>query len=192
MSPRTGRILNENDEVLNEADALRKYSDSTVARTTVGLDFIAVQDGRAYTGAAYSALTAGQTVKTVMVTPDDKDIIFLPIHIQGALGALSVILYQGSSNITGGTTIAPQNRNLNSTNVSGATITVGATVGTNGTAVGAFYVLQSAVPSEVLPSALPIILKRDTAYTIAVTNTALSGESPTANAFVAEFTYIEY
>jgi len=182
-----GRTLREDGSFINIADAYRRFESGNIAQVTTGIDFVAVMDGDVYTGAATAPLTAGQTVKTVMTTPTDKDIIFMPVLLQGLVGALTVVLYEGSSGVSGGTTLPPTNRNRNSTKVSGATVTAGATVTTNGTIIGMFTVLASTQPSQALPSTAPLILKRNTTYTISITNTA-----STANAFVSELTYIEY
>ena len=147
----------------------------------------AVFDGNMYTGAIYSPLTAGQTIKATFTTPTDKTIRFLPAIIQGLIGSLSAILYEGSSGNTGGTTMAATNRNRNSLNVSTCVIKVGATVTTNGTAIGAYYVLPSTVPAQGIVSEVELILKKNTVYTLAITNSS----ADTANAVVAELTYYE-
>jgi len=146
----------------------------------------AVFDGNMYTGAIYSALTAGQTIKATFTTPADKTIRFLPAIIQGLVGSLQGILYEGSSGNTGGTAMAATNRNRNSLNTSSCVIKTGETVTSNGTAMGAYYLLPSTVPTEGIVSEVELILKKSTVYTLAITNTA-----STANAVVAELTYYE-
>jgi hypothetical protein len=52
--------------------------------------------------------------------------------------------------------------------------------------MGAYYLLPSTVPTEGIVSEVELILKKNTVYTLASTNTA-----STANAVVAELTYYE-
>ena len=154
----------------------------------VTLDYYnaSVLDGNVYTGAIYSALTAGLTIKATFKTPADKSIRFLPIIITGLTGDLSASLYEGSSGNSGGTVAPPTNRNRQSSNTSSAIITVGQTVTTNGTLIGIFTMMHSSTPISANTSEAPLIMKKDTLYTLAITNASSS-----ANGVTAELSFIE-
>ena len=188
LMPQTGRQYKEDGSVINSANSLLSVNSTATARRCADLDEAAVLDGNVYTGAIpITALTAGQTIKATIQTPADKTMKFQPAIITALTGDLAIVLYEGSTGLTGGTAYPPSNRNRNSANTSGSTIKVGATVTSNGTIIGLFSMMHAASgPISAAASEAPLILKSNTAYTLAITNSSAS-----ANAVSAELSFIE-
>ena len=182
-----GALYNSAGNILNQADAMVAIKSGMTAIGYETVEETACNDGVLYTGAIpVTALTAGQTIKSTFKTPADKLVVFKPTLIKALTGDLAVILYEGSSGVSGGTSYPATNRNHKSANVSESVITLAPTVTTNGTAIGLFGMMHSTVPITETLSPEPLILKSDTTYTLTITNS-----SAQANAVAAELSFIE-
>lgn len=187
MAPSTGRSLKENNTSINQADAFLQISDGVTAHRCETIEEAAVNDGVLYTGAIpVTPLTASQTIKSTFQTPANKKVVFKPILVKALTGDLAVVLYEGSSGVSGGTAYPATNRNRQSTNTSTSVITLSPTVTTMGTAIGLFAMMHSTVPVTEVLSPEPLILKANTTYTLSITNSSTS-----ANAVAAELSFIE-
>ena len=183
----SGAMYNTAGNIINEADALVNIKTGISARRCETVEEAACNDGVLYTGAIpVTALTAGQTIKSTFKTPANKMVVFKPILVKALTGDLVVILYEGSSGVSGGTTYPATNRNRQSANTSESIVTLAPTVTTNGTAIGLFAMMHSTNPVTEALSPEPLILKSDTTYTLTITNSSAS-----ANAVAAELSFIE-
>lgn len=181
-------ILNSGESTISVGDSFLLLRNDLPAHRCITIGEAAVFDGVLFTGAIPATpLTAGQTIKATFKTPANKTVAFKPILVKGLTGDLAVVLYEGASGVSGGTSYPATNRNRNSANTSSSVVTLAPTVSNNGTAIGLFAMMHSASPVTESLSPEPLILKSDTTYMLSITNS-----STAANAVAAELSFIEY
>lgn len=118
------------------------------------------------------SMALNDTIQFVVTTPNTETWLHMTLDFASTLGATFEI-YEGASNVVGGTTVTPLNNNRNSTNTSVATIIKDPTSITTGTRIAGYLAGANRV-SGVNSRERELILKQNTTYLFKFTSTANS------------------
>lgn len=153
----------------------------TNALESISTDHANIHEGNLFTSFTKFNLGAGATRKITFQTPTTKYIHFRPALVSTSADKVTVDLYETSSGNSGGSPLTATNRNRISTKTATSTVKDAETVTTNGTAIDQYYVGggtgngQSSAGST-LSAEDELILKRNTLYTIVITNGSSSAQ----------------
>lgn len=121
---------------------------------------------------ATSGFNSADTIEFVITTPDTTKWAHMTIGFESILGA-TLDVYEGSSNVVGGTAVTPKNNNRNSDTVSTLTILKDPTSITDGTKIAGFKAGANRRAGAVQRDR-EIILKQNTTYLFRFTSSANS------------------
>jgi hypothetical protein len=134
----------------------------------VDYEHAAVHSGAHFTIAGYDeSLGMDETVELVITTPDTT--VWAHLNLSVSAGYKTVVdVYEGSSGLTGGSTITPINNDRNSLTESDMVVTKDPTAITDGTLLMGF-VTSLSQNMGLMQRPHEIILKQDTTYLIRIT-----------------------
>jgi len=152
-----------------------RIDQSTHAQTIIEYEHHETHAGSHYNYCDYQLTNASAaTVKFVVTTPNTTTWAHLVFQITSSAGA-TVELYEGSSSISGGSSITPRNNNRNSSNTSAFTILKDPTVSTVGTR-SAGFIAGGTRAGGIISRSMEKVLKQNTSYYILITSLANSND----------------
>ena len=131
-----------------------------------------VHKGQAYTASYYDAALADTTSISILFTTDSTTYPHIITSVSSS-GNASVLFYEGATTSNDGTAVVTINRNRNSSNVNGLTVTHTPTVTTNGTLIYEDYIPAGEKSKATGGSdgwGDELVLKPSTKYLLVLTN----------------------
>ena len=162
LTPVTGRMINEEDEIHNVVDNYGSLK-------TIDRAHSSVHDGVSWTYAGAGSVAAGQSIYFMGVTGDVTAHLW-EFFVKTDSAPITVEFYEGATTSNDGTPQTPLNRNRQGTFVSTMQVFAGPTVTSDGTQLILAKILgnQQTVSSDNLEGEW--ILKKNTKYTFKITN----------------------
>ena len=161
-----------NGKISDTETRIARLDASTNSIQTVNYRHHEIHSGSHYFASGFdTGLGNGDTVEFVFTTPNTTTWIHMLFNFTFALGG-NMIVYEGASGITGGTTLTPVNNNRNSTNTSASTVVKDPTsITSDGTPIAA-YQAGANKSSGFAAQNEEIVLKQNEIYLFRFTSTA--------------------
>lgn len=148
---------------------------STHAQNVIDYEHHEIHAGSHYNYCDYQLNNASAaTIKFTVTTPNTSTWGHLTFNIYSSQGA-TIEIYEGSTGISGGSSIAPRNNNRNSANVSSFTILKDPTVSTPGTRASGFLA-GAGREAGMISRDKENVLKQNTSYYFLITSLANSND----------------
>jgi len=148
---------------------------STWTLQTIDYEHHEIHAGSHFYLASYTTLASGASATFVVTTPNTTKWAHMTFVVEGTL-ATSLLAYEGSSGVTGGTALAPLNSNRNSSTASVLSMLSNPDVASLGAQIMAYSAGTGTNPSQAAPGAADrsheIILKQNATYTVRITSGA--------------------
>lgn len=164
-------VRNKIVSIANEGDGI---DGSTNTLQFIDYEHHEIHAGSHYTVFNYvDGLSVGDTVEFTVTTPDTTTWAHMSYELESITGG-KLEIFEGTTGVSGGTTITPINNNRNSTNTSTLTILLDPTAITDdGTSLG-IYLAGANRGSGQIRRDKELILKQNTTYLFRFTSTANS------------------
>ena len=160
--------------VLNDSDGIPAgVDDSTETLQVIDYEHHEIHSGSHFFICDYEeSLASSDTIEFVITTPDTTKWAHMSLDFASTLGA-KLDVYEGSSNVVGGTTATPINNNRNSDTISVLTIVRDPASITDGTKIAGYLAGANRVSGNVDRNR-EIMLKQNTIYLFRFTSLANS------------------
>ena len=152
-----------------------EVDNSTHSLQTIKYEHHEIHAGSHFNYCDYAlGIASGATKRLVFTTPDTAKWGHLTFSFSASEGAI-LELFEGSTNVVGGTSVTPRNNNRNSTNASVMTLIVDPTSITVGTRVAGFLA-GGAKTAGFDSRSKENVLKQNTTYLARITSLAVSND----------------
>lgn len=150
--------------------------DSTNSIQTIEYEHHEIHSGSHYNYCDYSLNeSSGAIIEFVMTTPNTTKWVHLAFEVSSSEGA-TIELYEGTTGVTGGTTITPRNNNRNSANTSDVTLVKDPSAITSDGIRASGYLAGGGRTAGFAERDREFVLKQNTAYLVRITSLAVSND----------------
>jgi hypothetical protein len=163
-----------NVTLFDEGGIPASVDDSTETLQTIEYEHHEIHSGSHFNYCDYqTGVGLNGTIEFVMTVPDTTEWPHLAFLVFSSTGAL-IDLYEGTTGVSGGTSITPRNNNRNSSHTSTVTLVKDpASITSDGTRASG-YVAGAGRTAGFAERNRELVLKRNTAYLVRITSTAAS------------------
>jgi hypothetical protein len=160
--------------LFDEGGISASVDDSTETLQTIEYEHHEIHSGSHFNYCDYqTGVALNGTIEFVMTVPDTTEWPHLAFLVYSSTGAL-LELYEGTTGVSGGTSITPRNNNRNSSHASTVTLVKDpASITSDGTRASG-YVAGAGRTAGFAERNRELVLKRNTAYLVRITSTASS------------------
>ena len=162
--------------IYDEGGIPASVDDSTESLQFINYEHHEIHSGSHYNYCDYQTGNAiNATIEFVMTTPNTTKWVHLVFEAYSSTGAF-IELYEGTTGVTGGTTITPRNNNRNSLNTSDVTLVKDPTsITSDGTRAAGFLAGANRSGGSIVREN-EYVLKQNTSYLIRITSRAASND----------------